>query len=89
MQRLYHEKEGNTEIIKELETKSENFNTGLVYTELGFKSSLLMLFDDELIEQWLNNGLQYGELKAAQMLIDEAIWRSKNPNYTPCPLLEK
>lgn len=44
----------------------------------------LLLNDDSLAEDYLINGKNFGEVETSKLLVKEAIWRSKDPNYNPC-----
>jgi len=84
MQKIYHEKMANTEMVELMEIKAKAPYPFLGSEEFT-KASTLFFYDPSLMVQWLNNGIKFGEAKAAHMLIDEAIWRSNDPNYNPCP----
>lgn len=47
--------------------------------------SNLILFDEELLDYWFNNLKVHGEKKSNQLLIEEAIRLSSDPDYNPCP----
>lgn len=84
LQKIYHEKFNNIELVAKLEDKSQNQYQGIDIALMN-KASALMFFDNELARQWVNNGIQFGEKLAFTKVIEEAIWRSKDPNYKPCP----
>ena len=46
----------------------------------------LMIADEKLFQYWLSHAVNYGEVKAANMLIEEAISLSKNKHYNPCSI---
>jgi len=48
------------------------------------QAMMLLLNDDTLAEDYLINGKNFGEVETSKLLVKEAIWRSKDPNYTPC-----
>lgn len=48
------------------------------------QAMMLLLNDDSLAEDYLINGKNFGEVETSKLLVKEAIWRSKDPNYNPC-----
>lgn len=85
LQKIYYEKHGNTEKIKEIEDISKMLLTQ-TSSQQYIKATNLMFHDSQLADQWVNYGLQHGEAKTIKHIIDEAIWRSKDENYHPCPI---
>lgn len=55
-------------------------------SRLHNKAGELMIADETLFQYWLSNAVNYGEVKAANMLIEEAILLSKNKHYNPCSI---
>lgn len=84
LQKIYHEKFNNIELVAKLEDKSQKPYQGIDIALMN-KASALMFYDNDLARQWLNTGIQFGEKVAFTKVIEEAIWRSKDPNYNPCP----
>jgi hypothetical protein len=84
LQKIYYEKNGNTVKVKEIEDISKMLLTQ-TSSQQYTKATNLMFHDSQLNEQWINYGLQHGEEKNINYIIDEAIWRSNDPNYNPCP----
>ncbi|WP_206484078.1 tetratricopeptide repeat protein [Thalassotalea sp. G2M2-11] len=85
LMKTYYEKHNFKELALEV-IKEKPFNKE---SRSRFnQASNVMFFDPSLFIQWLDSGLNYGEAKANQQLIDEVIWRSKDPNYQPCPNIQ-
>jgi len=85
IQRIHHEKMGNNEIANKLKIQADNYVKQNGWNEQSFRAANLMAYDGTLVEVWLNHAIQHGETSAQKLLIEEAIWRSKDPNYNPCP----
>ncbi|WP_019029797.1 hypothetical protein [Colwellia piezophila] len=83
IQSKIYQAENNDELLKQLSTRKETLWNPRV-SQLNFDASNLMIADEKLFQYWLSNALIYGEVKAANMLIKEAILLSKNPDYNPC-----
>ena len=49
----------------------------------------LMLFDQELLNYWLEQLKVFGEIEAEKRLVEEAIRLSSDPDYNPCPVVEE
>ncbi|KGK00344.1 hypothetical protein [Thalassotalea sp. ND16A] len=81
IQRMIYQAEDNLESSAEIDRE---LNMAGSYSEQHQKAATLMFFDEELLRFWLNNSDDYGETEAANLLIEEAILRSKNENYLPC-----
>jgi len=83
IEKRYAELAGDQERINILESKYRAI-IAAVSREEALKSFTLATYDESLAEDLINNAKHYGETLAADMLIKEAIWRSKDPNYNPC-----
>jgi len=85
LQKISYKNLNDRESLKKLEKKlsEESFNQ----TSLWKKANSLLTFDSDLRDVWFQNLLDYGEMKSYEMLIDDAIERSKNNDYNPCPSL--
>lgn len=58
---------------------AQNFNRDT------FNVMNLIFNDEDLVRLWLQIGKEQGEGQATKQLIQEAKWRSQDPNYNPCP----
>lgn len=54
------------------------------FNDEAFKALNLIFNDDALVRQWLQIGREQGEAIATKQMIQEAKWRSRDPNYAPC-----
>ncbi|QBG37117.1 hypothetical protein [Litorilituus sediminis] len=79
----FEEKEQNTEKAL-LEQRKNNMLT-LSGSDQVWQAEILKFYDEKLFNHWLANAVNYGEQKAQQLLIAEAIELSKNEYYNPCP----
>jgi len=78
-----YQAEGNGELSTKAKARRKFF-LDPVKTALHNKAGDLMLHDPKLFQFWLRNAIHYGEHKAINILIKEAISLSKNKNYNPC-----
>ncbi|OUS26550.1 hypothetical protein A9Q98_10630 [Thalassotalea sp. 42_200_T64] len=83
IQKMAYQAKDNLESYANVERELKRIMTSS-YSEQYQKAFTLMFFDEELLRFWLNNLDDYGEVEAANLLIEEAISRSKNENYLPC-----
>ncbi len=79
----FEETENNTEKAL-LEQRKNNMLT-LSGSDQVWQAEILKLYDEKLFNHWLANAVNYGEHKAQQLLVAEAIELSKNEYYNPCP----
>lgn len=54
------------------------------FNDEAFKALNLIFNDEALVRQWLQIGREQGEAIATKQMIQEAKWRSRDPNYAPC-----
>jgi len=85
LQEIVFDSQGNSELFNRAKIKRENL-TSYAKSEQFLKASSLAIFDEQLMWDWLNNNDYYGEAKAARLLIEEAVARSKNEHYLPCDM---
>lgn len=83
IQEKIYQAEGNNQLSTKAKARKEAFYDP-VELALHNKAGDLMLRDPKLFQFWLSNAMNYGEDKAINMLITEAISLSKNKNYDPC-----
>ena len=83
IQTTIYQSEQNDELSAQVEArKSDFYNPEKI--KLHNSAGDLMIADEKLFQYWLSNAVNYGEVKAANLLIKEAISLSKNPDYNPC-----
>ena len=83
IEKRYAELAGDQERLSILESKYRAI-IAAVSKEEALKSFTLATYDESLAEELISNAKNHGEILAADMLIKEAVWRSKDPNYNPC-----
>jgi len=83
IEKHYAELSGNQELVNGLERKYRAI-IETVSSQEAILSFNLATHDESLAEDLINNAKIYGETRAAELLLKEAIWRSKDPNYNPC-----
>jgi len=59
------------------------------YTDEFFDALQLAVFDQELAGYWFSQLQTFGEVKTNELLIEEAIRLSSDPDYNPCPVSEE
>lgn len=70
------------ELLKEFEKEHPKYK---YHENLHWKkANQLLNYDSELAELWFNNLITYGEIKAYDIVIEEAIRLSEDENYNPC-----
>jgi len=77
-----YEREGNDELLASIKLHANKMEA---WSTTHNDSFVLSTFDEGLFLYWLDSAMHYGESKAQQMLIEEAITLSKNEYYNPCP----
>ncbi len=85
MQSLAYKREQNEAMQLKAEKEKAELMQGPTNTDIQFKAKVLSLVDEQLFNYWLNNVINLGEAKADELLVEEAITLSKNPDYAPCP----
>lgn len=83
IEKHYAEQSGKHDLIEEIDAKYRKAIDAISNKDV-LQSYMLATYDESLAEEFINNGKHFGEIKAASLLIKEAIWRSKDPNYNPC-----
>ncbi|ALO36256.1 hypothetical protein CMT41_17095 [Colwellia sp. MT41] len=85
IQEAIYQTEGNDELSTKTKARKAAFHDP-IESVLFNKAGELMIRDPKLFQYWLSNAVNYGEVKAANMLIEEAILLSKNRHYNPCSI---
>jgi len=85
LQENYYQGIDRSDAIKNLQQRKQQLMPQFP-SKQQFQSYMLMMFDEELAQNWLNNAANNGELEATNQLIADAILFSKNENYNPCPI---
>jgi len=83
IEKHYAEIDGKYETVNNIDMKYRAAIQA-ISAESVLTSYTLATYDDSLAEDMLNNAKNYGEVESAHLLVKEAIWRSKDPNYNPC-----
>ena len=68
-----------------VEVEKTHINNQIWGNEQLHKAINLQKYDSQLSEQWYRNLISYGEMKAFDILIEDAIRLSADENYNPCP----
>jgi len=84
LQKTYYEQMQDKGALAAISKKQSRIYYDNHLNETTRRTWQLMNYDDDLFRFWLQNMLEHGEAKGMQHVIEEAIWRSRNPNYTPC-----
>ncbi|MEW6983674.1 hypothetical protein AAD001_13565 [Colwelliaceae bacterium 6471] len=83
LQEIAYRAMGKLEIAEKLKQQRENYRLG-GGSELYDKASMLMSFDESLLNHWLEHFKLGGEVVAYDAVVEEAILLSKNEYYEPC-----
>lgn len=79
----YFLKSADNDAALESEYESELI-TAQNFNKDTFNVLNLIFSDEDLVRLWLQVGKEQGEAEATKQLIQEAKWRSQDPNYNPC-----
>ncbi|MEW6983076.1 hypothetical protein AAD001_10555 [Colwelliaceae bacterium 6471] len=86
LQKNYFEAKDNQQALAELEKKLKKIERRFQDKQFE-KIDRLIMHDDDLAKLWISSALTYGEENGIKYVVEEAIWRSRDPNYNPCPIL--
>ena len=87
-QSIYYEATQDKDELALINKKQSRIYYDSQLNETTQKTWQLMSHDENLYRFWLKNMLEHGEIKGMQYVVEEAIWRSRNPNYNPCPNMQ-
>jgi len=85
LQRTYHEFYQNNQAIDNIENKIKKL-VSFVKSSNYQNTYMLIPFDERLARNWLALSLNSNENDAMELLIQDAIFYSRDRNYNPCPI---
>ena len=83
-QKIYYEATQDKDALALINKKQSRSYYDNQLNETTQKTWQLMNHDEDLFRFWLQSMLEHGEVKGMQYVVEEAIWRSRDVNYTPC-----